>query len=218
MLLILPLLLLTSECMLGTGAPTATTNSPPPTLCTQAATSSLHVVGVQIAVLIGCSEVECLHGVPRHSVGACVQMIPTSPPTTSPRHHSAPPTPHYPLVDSHPPPQHTQHVQKAPANFPSPPPTPNTNLVHASSHVQFAHVISVQIAVLVGSGEVECLHGVPCHSIGARLHHQLANGPGTAQVIQRYAAVTTSGGKYVRLRLWGGGVWAGGRGQREDRQ
>ena len=52
--------------------------------------------------------------------------------------------------------------------------------------------------------EVECFHGVPCQRVGPRLHDQLAQRRGGAQIVQSQPPVAASGGKDVGL----GGVEA----------
>lgn len=44
-----------------------------------------------------------------------------------------------------------------------------SHLVDASSTLELAHVICVQAAVLVCTGEVERLHGIPCNGVAACL-------------------------------------------------
>ena len=48
----------------------------------------------------------------------------------------------------------------------------DTDLMHARRNGQLAHVVAVQVAVLVCNSEVEGLHGVPCDCIVPGLQAQ----------------------------------------------
>mmetsp|Transcript_3237 Transcript_3237/g.5511 ORF Transcript_3237/g.5511 Transcript_3237/m.5511 type:complete len:294 (+) Transcript_3237:363-1244(+) len=73
-------------------------------------------------------------------------------------------------------------------------------LVHAGGDLQLAHVVAVEVAVLVGHGEVERLHRVPRDRVRLVLHDQFAHGGAHAQVVQADAAVCAARSEHVRLR------------------
>lgn len=67
--------------------------------------------------------------------------------------------------------------------------------------VQLAHVVAVEVAVLVCHNKVEGFHGVPAKRVGASLHDHLAQGRAVAQVVQRDAAVAARCRKHLWVRL-----------------
>lgn len=73
--------------------------------------------------------------------------------------------------------------------------------MYAGGAGHLAHVIAVQVAVLVCHREVERLHRVPGHCIAARLHDELPHRRRGAEVVQGKGAVSARRGKHVGLGL-----------------
>mmetsp|Transcript_729 Transcript_729/g.2166 ORF Transcript_729/g.2166 Transcript_729/m.2166 type:complete len:210 (+) Transcript_729:335-964(+) len=72
-------------------------------------------------------------------------------------------------------------------------------LVHTGGLAELPHVVAVQVAVLIRRCEIEGLHRVPCHTIGASLHNELTDGLPRAQVIKRNGAIAACGCQHIRL-------------------